>query len=396
VRNLSLIAMALAVIVLGPAGCVKMDQDVKLNDDGSSVVKIHYAMREEHVAQMQAMQGMGMPGTPGASGAPDAERMQAMMKQLQEMQKRMGTTPGGTPAAPFDMKELAKQMEAMRKGAKPPAKGTGPASPAATPKPEKSVKEQVEDMKKQARKDAGLEVKKPSAPRDDDLRKQIEDMKRAARKEAQVGKGEKLKPEVPAVEKPKDLRRPTSPAPSMGAAGLGGLLFDEKEIRKQFAERKKDGVELKDVKVVTKDGWRHAYITSTCKDLGAATRVPAGGGRGGNMGLTKDADGNYVLVLAHPRFGKMSGGASPEERKAELARARKSMPGFRMSVTLTVPGDVVKTNAHKKSGRTVNWVLDVDDEKFPEKCQALDREGMKVVFEGEGLKLKTFKPTTVQ
>jgi hypothetical protein len=399
-RQLLLSAMSIVIVILCVAGCVKMDQDVTLKADGSSAVKIHYAMREEHVAQMQATQGMpgmGMPGAPGAPGAPDPAKMQAMLKQIEEMQKRAGTTPGGSPAMPFDMKKLAEQMEAMRRGAKPPAKGTGvPGLPGTTtpskPKPEKSIKEQIEDMKKAGRKDPALSVKKPDpGASSDELRKEIEKMKAAARKEAAIGKGEQLKPEVPRVERPTKLKRPPSALPATGKAGFGGLLFNEKAIRKQFAARKKDGVELKDVKVITKDGWRHVYITSTCKDLST------GGDKGSSMGLSKDADGNYVLVIAHPQFGKMSGsGTSAEEQKAELARARKSMPGFKMTMNLTVPGAIVKTNAHKTSGRTVNWVLDIDDAKFPQKCRALDREGMKVVFKSAGLDLKTFKPTVIK
>ncbi len=394
--------LVLATLIVGVsaifcvAGCVKMDQDVTLKANGSSVVKIHYAMREEHVAQMQAMQGMPGMGAPGTPGAPDPAQMQAMLKQLEEMQKRAGTTPGGSPAMPFDTKKLAEQMEAMRRGARPPTGGTGLPGTTTAPKPEKSIEEQVEDMKKQGRKNPDLKIEKPAAGQDD-YRRQIEDMRKAARKEAAIGKGEQLKPEVPKVERPPKLKRPLTALPAAGSTGFGGLPFDEKEIRKQFAAREKDGVELKDVKVITKDGWRHAYITSTCKDLSAATASPAGDGKGSSMGLTKDADGNYVLVIAHPQFGRMSGsGTSAEEQKAEHAQARKDMAGFRMTMCLTVPGAIVKTNAHKTSGRTVNWVLDVEDEKFPQKCRALDREGMKVVFKSAGLDLKTFKPAAAR
>jgi len=395
------VLFVLALVAM-PTGCVKMDQDLTLNADGSSLVKIHYAMREEHVKQMEAIQAMGpgmpgagTPGVPGTPPGPDMARMQEMIKKLQEMQKNMPARHDGTPMVPMDMQKLAEQIEAMRKGKKPPATGTTPAVPEVTVKPEKSIEEQVEDLKKSGQKDPDLKVKKPRAgAMSEEMRKEIEKMKAAARKEAAIGKGEKRKPEVPKVEKPGKVVRPTGPLPAGGAAGMGGLLFDEKAIRRQFAGRKADGVELREVKVVTKDGWRHAYITSACKDLGSATRVPAGGGRGGTMGLTKDSDGNYVMVIAHPQLGRMSG--STGDDKAEHERARKSMPGFRMSVKVTVPGDIVKTNAHKSSGRTASWVLDIDDAEFPRKCRALNSQGMSVTFKGAGLKLKTFKPTVVQ
>ncbi len=397
-KKLLLSASSLFVLALGATlfGCVKMDQDMTLKADGSSLVKIHYAMREEHVKQMEAMQamgpGMGAPGTAGTPATPDMAKLQAMMKQLQEMQKNMPAKPDGTPMMAMDMQKLAKQIEALRKGSRSPATAT----PKTTRKPEKSIKDQVEDLKKAGVKDPDLNIKKPQAgAMSDEMRKEIEKMKAAARKEAAIGKGDP-RPEIPKIKKPGKMAHPAGSLPASGPAGVGGLLFDEQAIRKQFASRKADGVELKDVKVVTKNGWRHAYITSTCKDLGAATKVPAGGGQGGTMGLAKNSDGDYVLVIAHPQFARMSGGNAAKEDKAEHERAKKSMPGFRMSVKITVPGDIVKTNAHKKTDRTASWVLDIDDAKFPQKCRALNSEGMSVVFKSEDLKLKTFKPTVVQ
>jgi hypothetical protein len=217
-------------------------------------------------------------------------------------------------------------------------------------------------------------------------------MKAAARKEAAIGKDSDFKPANPKIPGPGR----TDPAGRAGSGGMGGLLFDEQEIRKRFAASKAAGVELKDVQVVTKDGWRHAYITSTCRDLGATRQIPAGGGQDGSLGLSKDSDGNYVMVIAHPQFGRMSAGNSAADDVAEHQRARKAMPGFRMSVTIAVPGDLVKTNAHKTSGRTASWVLDIEDEKFPQKCRALNRQGMSVTFEGDGLELKTFKPAVAR
>lgn len=47
------------VAILALAGCIKMDQDITLNKDGSGNVKFMYGMSEQTVNQMKAMAAMG-------------------------------------------------------------------------------------------------------------------------------------------------------------------------------------------------------------------------------------------------------------------------------------------------------------------------------------------------
>ena len=61
--------MGLALIV---AGCVKVDQTITLDKDGSGTLEMRYGMSEQTIAQLEAMQQMsqGM-GEEGAAGAED-------------------------------------------------------------------------------------------------------------------------------------------------------------------------------------------------------------------------------------------------------------------------------------------------------------------------------------
>jgi hypothetical protein len=171
------------------------------------------------------------------------------------------------------------------------------------------------------------------------------------------------------------------------------LAFDEAQIKAEFEKKKGEGVELKSVRVEAKDGWKHAYIEARCKDLAAAAKAGKSGGNQGGYALTKNADGDYVLEMAG---AKMGGGKAPEKLTAEQkaqqqAMMKTMMAGLKVTLRVSVPGDVVETTGEKKDARTAEWVLDISDAKFFEKSEAMEKNGPKVVFSGKGLDLKEFK-----
>jgi len=168
----------------------------------------------------------------------------------------------------------------------------------------------------------------------------------------------------------------------------GGMSFDEKSIRETFERQKAAGVELKSLKVESKDGTRHVHAEATCKDLGAAGKA-ASGDKPSAMSLVKNADGNYVMTLGGGQLGGMGGDKVPEEQKAV---AKAMMAGFKVVVKVTLPADLVESNATKTDGRTASWVLDIADEKFFDAMEKLGKEGLRVTFKGAGLDLKEIKP----
>ncbi len=331
---------------LAAAGCMQLEQDVTLNADGSSDVKLHYAINQKQIAAMQGMK-VGAPGAPGM--------------------------PGGA-AMPFDPQAFAKMMGG--KGGTPGTPG-GPAAP-----PEKSIQEQVEDMKKAAKNDPNL---KPGGGGDaDEVRKQIEEMKKAARQNPD------LKP--PAVEKPDVPKPPAKGVP--GVTGVPGVPAGG-PVPGVPAPGGMQGVEIKDVRNETKGDWQHTYVTAHCKNLGAVGTMGGGTGGPSEFTLVKNADGNYVLRMGGSKLSGMAaagGGGDPEAAGQMGAMFKQMMAGFKMTVKYTLPGDVVKSNADKTDGRTVTWVLDADDADFMKKAEKLGKQGMRVVFEGDGLKLPEYKP----
>jgi len=65
----------LVALVLSVSGCIKVDQTLTLEKDGSGTLDIRYGMSEQAIAQLEAMEQMGqaMGETPGADDGMDAE-----------------------------------------------------------------------------------------------------------------------------------------------------------------------------------------------------------------------------------------------------------------------------------------------------------------------------------
>jgi len=77
---------------LAGAGCIKTDQDVKLNADGSVDVKVHYAMTEQGIAQLEAMKKLAEqnPDMKVSSKGPDLIFDEAKLKAEFEKNQAAG------------------------------------------------------------------------------------------------------------------------------------------------------------------------------------------------------------------------------------------------------------------------------------------------------------------
>jgi len=190
------------------------------------------------------------------------------------------------------------------------------------------------------------------------------------------------------------MKKMSEQNPDMKVASKGpDLVFDEAKIKAEFEKNQAAGVELKSCKVETKEGWKHAYLEAHCKDLAAAAKGTGSASQGG-FSLTKNAEGNYVLEMAGKDKAAGAGARknlSPEQKAQQDVLMKTMMAGLRIEIKLNVPGDVLETTATSKDKRTATWLLDINDEKFSEKSEALGEKGIKVTFSGKGLDLKEFK-----
>jgi len=169
------------------------------------------------------------------------------------------------------------------------------------------------------------------------------------------------------------------------------LDFDEAEVRKKFAEKKPEGVQLLDVSSESRDGWKYMNVKLAFDDLESLKNTEFF--EDNELTITKNAEGNYVLVqkLGSEEMGMPAGpqagseGAQGMDDKAMQAMATM-LSGLRIAMTVAVPGEVIETNATQVEGNRASWVYDID--KDPQVLSKLGgKEELRLVFSGEGLDL---------
>lgn len=163
--------------------------------------------------------------------------------------------------------------------------------------------------------------------------------------------------------------------------------FSDEDIRNDFKDYEEDGVALESVSTSVRDGWKYRRMVIAFRNLEGLARSGFLADR--RFSLTRDAQGNYVLVQASGGNGEMAGQLSalggPEMQEVMSAM----MKGFRAVIRIRTPGRILETNAPEKDDRTASWSFDLEkDAQALEKAQAA---AMRIVFEGKGLKIPEFK-----
>ena len=171
--------------------------------------------------------------------------------------------------------------------------------------------------------------------------------------------------------------------------------FDRDEFTKKIA---KHGVKIVAYTNDIKDGRRVVEMKLSYPDLISFSEAMGGsfGSGGGGMKITKNAAGDYVLASYQaqtPEPEPATEEAAPEDMNAAMQNAAKSMElmgrlmahisEMTMAIAITLPGDVIESNAHRVEGRTCFWEIDANN--------MMQAEGMEphVVFSGKGLSIKT-------
>ena len=155
--------------------------------------------------------------------------------------------------------------------------------------------------------------------------------------------------------------------------------FDEAEVRKDFEDYAELGVSLKSIKTSEEDGWKYLSLNIAFKTLAGLGQTEFLSDR--IVSLKRLADGRYEFVQSVPPQAQ----PGPPEMQDLM---KEMMKGFRAALRVTVPGEVVETNADQTDGRTVSWSFDLD--KDAKALERIQKASMRVVFQGEGLELAEF------
>ncbi len=189
------------------------------------------------------------------------------------------------------------------------------------------------------------------------------------------------------------------------SGGPGGDMPSFSDLDKDEINRKvkEFGVELTKFKTGTVDGRETTEIEYTFKDMKGLSAAMGAIGAGGDsddfgLGIFDAGDGNLVLRPASYDFPDWSEEEAEEEDAMDMSEMDPGAMGKQMEIMgkmmgaiselevemrITVPGDIVSTNAPQQEGRTSIWT--VNSSNMMSAGQDMEPE---IVFSGKGLKIK--------
>lgn len=99
--------------------------------------------------------------------------------------------------------------------------------------------------------------------------------------------------------------------------------------------------------------------------------------------LSKTADGNYTLQ-------REAANGNVNLLSPDMVKLFSPMlAGFNVALNVSVPGKILKTNAHKTSPQTNTATWSYDYDKAPNAFSAIQNQSFSIVFDGKGLNLPT-------
>jgi uncharacterized lipoprotein YehR (DUF1307 family) len=159
------------------------------------------------------------------------------------------------------------------------------------------------------------------------------------------------------------------------------LMPREKELRKELESYEHLGVKIKELKVETRNAWRHVDMNITFTDLEKLSQIPVFKYVG--FSLIKNKTGDYVFYQAsEPSKNSPMPDVSNEK---VLRKLSPILSGFKVIFTLKTPGIVLKTNADRKSNYSSMWIFDFD--KDPKSILKLQKSKFITIFSSTGLDL---------
>lgn len=180
--------------------------------------------------------------------------------------------------------------------------------------------------------------------------------------------------------------------PGGDPAGETPFDFDEAQVREEFEANRPDGVELLSLNSETVDGWKYMNMQLAFDDM-AALRETAFFSDG-ELTLTKNAEGNYVLSQSTGAASAMPETPIGEGEGAEAAMMQQMagmFAGMRIVTNVVAPTAVLDSNASEVDGRRASWIFDVDED--PTVLAKLQQMDLRMVFDGKGVDIPEFGAT---
>ena len=183
-----------------------------------------------------------------------------------------------------------------------------------------------------------------------------------------------------------------TPVESAVAASIGSLFkFNERAIRREFADYDRHGVQLSSLKLEDRDGYRYAHLSVQFDSLRGLAKTKLLSDR--DIALMKDDRGNYIFEQsASDRAANPSELPGMEDPDIQ-SFVDDFMSGFRVVSRVKTPAPIISSTAANHESTEVKWVFDFDSDKLA--VEKVRTERMRVVFEGEGVSIPSFNSASL-
>ena len=175
-------------------------------------------------------------------------------------------------------------------------------------------------------------------------------------------------------------------------AGTPGRLFNEPQVRKDFAPYEADGIELEIVDITETGRDETMRLGFRFEDLDGLLGTPFFAQS--TVSLRRDAHGDLVLTQTLSGAGPEWGPTIDLSMAETDAALREQLQGVVVEFQLVVPGAIRATNADRMDGRTAVWKFDpsIDRDALARAQQAQFR----VVFDGSGSTMPDVGPQQIR
>ena len=164
--------------------------------------------------------------------------------------------------------------------------------------------------------------------------------------------------------------------------------FNEDDIRSDFKAYEQDGVTLTSVRTEETNDWKYVYLEIAFKSLAGLSKTDFISDR--TISLVKTAEGHYVFQQA--ASGAQEAAPEGADQDAVNTMMAGMMKGFHATMKVRTPGKVLTTNAGTSDEQSATW--DFNLETDPQALQRAQKLDMRVEFDGTGLDIPEFKPST--